>query len=234
MDDEKTVASYKVDEKKFIVVMVKKPQKSVEPSNESTASAGTSTTATTTETKSTPTKTSTESDISSPKKIDDKSATSTSTGGGSGADSSAAGAVATGAEKPANVQIAAESLVMGDEYNTIIQNIMEMGYSRDMVERALRASFNNPDRAVEYLISGIPEGNFEENELDATAAAAAAVQNTDGANISLPETGGAGGGAGGDPLAFLRSQPQFQQMRSVIQQNPELLNAILQHVSKTF
>jgi len=51
---------------------------------------------------------------------------------------------------------AASNLVAGSHLEGTIQQIIDMGggsWDRDTVVRALRAAYNNPERAVEYLYS---------------------------------------------------------------------------------
>ena len=50
--------------------------------------------------------------------------------------------------------LAAEStLVTGTDYEAAINEMALMGFERDLVVRAMRASFNNPDRAMDMLLS---------------------------------------------------------------------------------
>ena len=51
----------------------------------------------------------------------------------------------------------AATMVLGEEVEATVMQIMEMGFEREQVMKAMRAAFMNPDRAVEYLMSGIPE-----------------------------------------------------------------------------
>ncbi|XP_061495960.1 UV excision repair protein RAD23 homolog A isoform X5 [Rhineura floridana] len=110
---------------------------------------------------------------------------------------------------------AASTLVTGSEYETMLTEIMSMGYERERVVAALRASYNNPHRAVEYLLTGIPGSPEPER---------ASTQESQSQEQSAPE--------GENPLEFLRDQPQFQNMRQVIQQNPALLPALLQQLGQ--
>jgi len=51
---------------------------------------------------------------------------------------------------------AASNLVAGSSLEQTIQQIMDLGggsWDRDTVSRALRAAYNNPKRAVDYLYS---------------------------------------------------------------------------------
>ncbi|XP_069738540.1 LOW QUALITY PROTEIN: UV excision repair protein RAD23 homolog A [Phaenicophaeus curvirostris] len=109
---------------------------------------------------------------------------------------------------------AASTLVTGSEYETMLAEIVSMGYERERVVAALRASYNNPHRAVEYLLTGAP------------SLSAPPVQETPS---RPPEQAPQ---EGENPLEFLREQPQFQNMRQVIQQNPALLPALLQQLGQ--
>ncbi|XP_048469842.1 UV excision repair protein RAD23 homolog A-like [Rhincodon typus] len=97
---------------------------------------------------------------------------------------------------------------------------MSMGYEREQVLAALRASYNNPDRAVEYLLTGIPAEPEVPEEPQPRVTTQPPSQP---ASQSTPSS---------NPLEFLRTQPQFQQMRQIIQQNPALLPALLQQLGR--
>jgi len=190
LTDDNAISEYNIDEKKFIVVMVTKP-KQTEKSDSGDGNSVTTTASVTpsaTLTASVPT---TESN------------TTQST-------------VVPPVE--ANISNAESTLLMGEEYQTMVRNIMDMGYEKEQVEAALRASYNNPDRAVEYLINGIPPILDEQEAVNESADMSGVDERQSDAD---------------DPLAFLRNQPQFQQMRSVIQHNPQLLNAVLQQIGQT-
>jgi UV excision repair protein RAD23 len=45
------------------------------------------------------------------------------------------------------------SLVTGSALQTAVANMVEMGFPKDQVMLAMRAAFNNPDRAAEYLMT---------------------------------------------------------------------------------
>ncbi|XP_034670595.1 UV excision repair protein RAD23 homolog B [Drosophila subobscura] len=131
----------------------------------------------------------------------------------------------------ASLQTRAESnLLMGEEYNQTVLSMVEMGYPRDQVERAMGASFNNPERAVEYLINGIPAeeeslfnaGNDTNNQIPRAPGTQPVTEPAE--DLPAQST---------DPFEFLRSQPQFLQMRSLIYQNPHLLHAVLQQIGQT-
>ncbi|ORX42749.1 hypothetical protein BCR36DRAFT_587028 [Piromyces finnis] len=137
-------------------------------------------------------------------------------------------------------------LVTGDAYEQAVNNLVEMGFEKDQVIKAMRASFNNPDRAAEYLMTGIPEHLLQpvqpeqpEQPAAQPAAAATGATNTPAENqpINLFEAAAnaaAQPAAGGqDNLAFLNNNPQFQRIRELIHSNPQLLQPLLQQLSQS-
>ena len=87
-----------------------------------------------------------------------------------------------------------------------------MGFPRDQVIKALRAAWNNPDRAVEYLLNG----NIPENPEPRQRAQL-----------------GSGGQMDAAILAQLVNSPQFSQFKQIIRSNPAALQPILAQIQQS-
>ncbi|CAN4083216.1 unnamed protein product [Withania somnifera] len=145
---------------------------------------------------------------------------------------------------------AASNLVAGSNLEATVQQILDMGggsWDRDTVVRALRAAYNNPERAVEYLYSGIPEQ--AEIPPVARAPAAPASGQASAQEASQPAVPSSGpnanpldlfpqgltnvrSNASAGNLDFLRNSPQFQGLRAMVQANPQILQPMLQELGK--
>lgn len=141
-------------------------------------------------------------------------------------------------QAPATTSGSSSDFVSGSEYEKTVSNLMEMGFGKDEVVKCLRAAFNNPERAVEYLMNGLP-ANLQQS------APAAASANTD----NMPTTATVGGGDDDDemdqdgdngaqitaPPGFeaLLNNPQFNQIRQLVQQQPQLIQPLLQSLGQS-
>ncbi|KAK0406696.1 hypothetical protein QR680_018739 [Steinernema hermaphroditum] len=190
LEDDETVAQMEFDEKKFVVVMnpKKKPAPPAPAAEPTPQPAEPSTSATTTPT---------------------QEATTTVTA----AAVTEATSTTPANESPAPASVEQAQLpTQGDvpeEHKTTVEAIMAMGYDRPQVVLALKAAFYNADRAVEYLISGIPaNANAAEN-----------------VTIGPPEE------VGESNLDFL-SSPQFEELRQIVLENPAALPQIMQEIQQ--
>jgi UV excision repair protein RAD23 len=108
----------------------------------------------------------------------------------------------------------------------IVRQLMDMGFPESQCVAALRAAFNNPDRAVDYLMNGIPPSVAASLGGGGDAALA-----PPSAHDDLMDEGDDDVDAG--PLAALRALPQFENMRSRVRADPNQLAPVLQEIGAT-
>ncbi|KAK5076520.1 UV excision repair protein rad23 [Lithohypha guttulata] len=269
LTDTNTVESYKIEEKGFIVCMISKPKAApaAKPAPPATPQAAASTPAQ----PATPQQQSTAPVTNNPPATPSPAQVPASGGTGLGGES---------------------VMLVGNRGESAISEMEAMGFARADAEAALRAAYYNPDRAIEYLLNGIPEHIQREQEqrqqqaqaqtqaaqqgttsppatstgAAATQAPAAEAQPSEevnlfdaaaqaaqgqgarggaragaGAGAGLGAGLGAGAGAGAAAGAgqgnqvnmdFLRNSEHFQQLRQLVQQQPAMLEPILQQVAE--
>lgn len=200
MEDDDPLSQYNLDDKKFVVVMNKKPATApAEPAAAATTSAA--------------------APAAAAKSTESAAAPAT-----------AASEKPKEEDKPKEEKKPQEEPPQ-DDIQIKISRITEMGYSEEEARIALEICDNNPDRAVEYLLSEI-----------ATSSMPASVGGGGGGGVGSAGSGGVGSGGGGggllgasqeSRLAFLREHPTFLEMKRLLQEDPSLLPQLLQKIQSS-
>lgn len=139
------------------------------------------------------------------------------------------------AESSSQADISSSSAPINAATEGTVGQLMEMGFPRDQVEVALRASFGNADRAVHYLMNGIPQSVMAEaqprpegqssSDREASGDAEDSAEQAQTPSSAMSES---------SPLSALASNPNFLQLRAVVQQNPQLLPGLLLQLAERF
>lgn len=228
LQDDKTLEDFKVKDGDSVIFMVsaKKVQKPAVTAAES----------------SKPTQNATNTELAS--LAQQASASAAPAAGQSGAEAGASSLNETGGS----------DFALGLQREAAVQNMLEMGYERPEIERALRAAFNNPHRAVEYLLTGIPESLAAPQQANAPAESSGAGETGDATNVaestqteaqddaadvttaSEPENmfdaaEAAAGGADADAGEEMGEEHQLLMLRAAIQSNPELIQPMLEQIA---
>jgi len=227
---ENTIKSYNVTENDFLVLMVKKPKEEEEKPQERAQS------------------------VTPAPALAASAPTSAQPG-----DATPAAQPSAQTPAPAGTpQIPFTDPVSGQSVEAMVDQLAEMGFPRDQALLALRASFFNPDRAVEYLTNGIPQGVLpqpgqpgqpgqpqqqrpvQQRPAQPTAGAGAGAGGGGigqlPANLIPPgllNQQPPGPAAGGGIFDLLRNHPQFPALQQIAREHPNRLTEILTQLAQT-
>ncbi|XP_023194107.1 UV excision repair protein RAD23 homolog B-like [Xiphophorus maculatus] len=238
LNDDTPLKEYNIDEKNFVVLMVTKPKMASATTQTSSTSSAPVTTAPAAPPAAPPAALSSLENPAEPTPSDNKSEDKTEvTPPSSDPFSTSFGSSGSPETSPNSnlINEAVSTLVTGSSYDAMVYEMMLLGFGREEVVAALRVSFNNPDRAVEYLLSGVStrdQGPAPGPDTTATPSSGAPAAPSGSVNTPANTGSSPSATAGTNPLDFLRNQPQFQVMRQLIQQNPVLLPTLLQEIGR--
>jgi len=202
LKDDATIESCNIKPSDFLVVMIAKAKKAAAPKEEAKPAA-----------------------VAAAPPVAAAAATASTTEATAAATTTPAAATATAATAPSTQSAAATTATTtttsdNDEFPTeVINNLKALGFPESDCRACLRASNGNPDVAVEFLMNGIPPG---------ISASAAGSSSGAAAPTSTSSSNSSSSGA----LEALRHHPQFNDLKRLVQTNPNMLSAVLQQIGQ--